>query len=166
MTVLNTAGYVLDSGDGEHTWFSGTLMSVKAGSEQTYGGFTLIEVATPPRFVVPPHIHDDEEEAFYVLEGQLRVTCGEQTWTVGPGDFVMMPRGIAHTCSTVGDGSARLLQITSPAGFERFIAEAGEPAAEPVVPPPGAPDIARLLRATAKYHKRMLGSPASADSNP
>ena len=166
MTALNAAGYVLDAGDGEHVWFSGTLISVRAGGEQTRDGFTLIEVATPPRFVVPPHIHDDEEEAFYVLEGQLRVTCGEQTWTVGPGDFVMMPRGVAHTCSTVGDGSARLLQITSPAGFERFIAEAGEPAAEPVVPPPGAPDIARLLRATAKYHKRMLGSPASADSNP
>ena len=44
---------------------------------------------------------------------------------------------------------------------ERFIAEAGEPAAEPVVPPPGEPDIAKLLRATAKYHKRMVGTPGN-----
>lgn len=57
----------------------------------------------------------------------MRVSCGEQTWTVGPGDFVMMPRGIPHTCSSLGYSSARLLQITSPAGFERFIAEGGEP---------------------------------------
>jgi quercetin dioxygenase-like cupin family protein len=163
MTALNAAGYVLDAGDGEHTWFSGTLMSVKAGGEQTRAGFTLIEVSQPPRFVVPPHIHDDEEEAFYVLEGQLRVSCGEQTWTVGPGDFVLMPRGIPHTCSTLGDGGARLLQITSPAGFEAFIAEAGEPATEPIVPPPGEPDIAKLLRATAKYHTRLVGMPASED---
>jgi quercetin dioxygenase-like cupin family protein len=116
---------VLDAGDGEHIWSSGTLMSVKAGGEQTRDGFTLIEVSTPPRFVVPPHIHEDEEEAFYIREGQLRVSCGEQTWTAGPGDCVMMPRGIPHTCSTLGDGSARLLQITSPAGFEKFIAEGG-----------------------------------------
>ena len=76
MTALNAAGYVLDAGDGEHIWFSGTLMSVKAGSEQTRDGFTLIEVLTPPGYVVPWHIHDDEEETFYILEGQLRVSCG------------------------------------------------------------------------------------------
>ena len=57
MTALNAAGYVLDAGDGEHIWFSGTLMSVKAGSEQTRDGFTLIEVLTPPGYVVPWHIH-------------------------------------------------------------------------------------------------------------
>lgn len=166
MTAVDARGYVLDAGDGDHIWFSGTLMTVKAGTEQTYGGFTLIEVSTPQNLVVPPHIHEDEEEGFYILEGQLRVTCGEQTWTLGPGDFVMMPRGIPHTCSGVGNGSARLLQITSPAGFERFIAEAGEPAAEAVVPPPGEPDIAKLLRASAKYHKPILGGPAAQDPNP
>jgi hypothetical protein len=94
---------------------------------------------------------------------RLRVSCGEHTRTVGPGDFVMMPRGIPYACSTLGDGSARLLQITAPAGFERFIAEAGEPAAEPIVPPPAEPDVAKLLRVTAKYHKRMVGMPASED---
>ncbi len=61
----NAAGYLLDAGNGEHIWFSGTRMSVKAGGQQTRDGFTLIEVSTPPRFVVPPHIHDDEQEAFY-----------------------------------------------------------------------------------------------------
>ena len=72
MTAPHAPAYVLDAGDGEHIWFSGTLMSVKAGGEHTRNGFTLIEVSTPPTFVVPPHIHDDEEEAFYILEGQLR----------------------------------------------------------------------------------------------
>ena len=80
MTALNAAGYVLDAGDGEHTWFSGTLMSVKAGGEQTRAGFTLIEVSQPPRFVVPPHIHDDEEEAFYASSPGL----GPYAWTEMP----------------------------------------------------------------------------------
>ena len=156
MTIPNARGYVVDAGDGDHIWFSGTLMTVKAGGEQTRNGFTLIEVITPRSFVVPPHIHEDEEEAFYILEGQLRVTCGTDTSTLGPGDFVMMPRGIPHTCSTVGDGSARLLQITAPAGFEQFILDGGEPAAEPTVPPPGEPDLARILSAMAKHHKQMM----------
>jgi quercetin dioxygenase-like cupin family protein len=137
-------------------------MTVKAGGEHTRDGFTLIEVSTPPRFVVPMHIHDDEEEAFYILEGQLRVSCGEQTWTVGPGDFVMMPRGIPHTCATLGAGGARLLQITSPAGFEKFIGEGGESAAEPAVPPPPREaDFARILSAIPKHHKRFVETPGS-----
>ena len=156
MTIPNARGYVLDAGDGDHIWFSGTLMTVKAGGEQTRHGFTLIEVTTPPRFVVPPHIHEDEEEAFYILEGQLRVTCGGDTSTLGPGDFVMMPRGIPHTCSTLGDARVRLLQITAPAGFERFILDGGEPAAEPTVPPPGEANVARILRAMAKHRKQMV----------
>jgi quercetin dioxygenase-like cupin family protein len=162
MTALRAEGYALDAGDGEHVWFSGTLMTVKAGSQDTRGGFTLIESLTPPGFIVPPHIHDDEEESFYVLEGQLRVSCGQHTWTVGPMDFVMLPRGIPHSCSSIGEAGVRVLQITSPAGFEGFIAEAGDPAPEPVVPPPGEPDFAKLLKATARYHKRMVDTPTSA----
>jgi hypothetical protein len=69
-------------------------------------------------------------------------------------------REIDGSTATRAD-QAELLQITSPAGFEAFIAEAGEPAPEPVVPPPAEPDIAKLLRATAKYHKRMVGTPGN-----
>jgi quercetin dioxygenase-like cupin family protein len=58
---------------------------------------------------MPMHIHDDEEEAFYILEGQLRVSCGEQTWTVGRGDFVMLPRGIPHTCAVYFGGERTLI---------------------------------------------------------
>jgi len=61
---------------------SAARSSVKAGVEQTRDGFTLIEASTPPRFVVPTHIHDDEEAVFYIVEGQLRVSCGERTWTM------------------------------------------------------------------------------------
>jgi hypothetical protein len=69
MTTFSSAGYVLCNGDGEGIWFLGTLMTVKAGREQTRGGFTLIEQISPPGFAAPPHVHDAEEEAFYVLEG-------------------------------------------------------------------------------------------------
>lgn len=158
MTTFSSAGYALADGEGQHIWFLGSLMSVKAGSDQTRGGFTLIEQVSPPNFAVPPHVHDAEEEGFYVLDGQLQVTCGEQTWTVEQGGFVLLPRGVPHAFSVLGDRGAKLLQITSPAGFEEFAAEAGDPAPGPTLPPPAEPNLARLLAAMAKYGKRMAGT--------
>jgi mannose-6-phosphate isomerase-like protein (cupin superfamily) len=157
MTSFDSAGYTLASGDGQHIWFLGTLMTVKAGAEQTRGGFTLIEQISPANFSAPPHVHEAEEEAFYVLEGQLSVTCGERTWTVDQGGFVMLPRGIPHAFSVLGDRGSRLLQITSPADFEQFAAEAGEVAAAATLPPPAAPNVDRLFAAMTKYRKRMVG---------
>jgi quercetin dioxygenase-like cupin family protein len=155
MTHTAPGGYVLDNGDGHSIWFLGTLMTVKAGHAETRGGFTLIEQTTPPGFATPPHVHEAEEEAFYVLDGELQVTCGDQTWTAGPGAFVFLPRGIPHGFSVLGDTSAKLLQVTSPADFEQFAAEAGEPAQTRTLPPPAAPDVPKLLAAMAKYHKHM-----------
>lgn len=158
MTTFNSAGYSLVSGDGQHIWFLGTLMTVKAGREQTRGGFTLIEQLSPPNFAAPSHVHDSEEEAFYVLDGQLEVTCGEQTWTVEEGGFVLLPRRIPHAFSVVGNRGARLLQITSPAGFEDFAAEAGDAANGPALQDPTEPNLAKLFAAMAKYDKRMAGT--------
>ncbi len=156
MTTFAPTGYVVPNGDGPGIWFLGTLMTVKAGHDQTHGAFTLIEQLSPPGFAAPPHVHDAEEEAFYVLEGQLQVTCGDQTWTVEQGGFVFLPRGIPHAFAVLGDRGAKLLQITSPADFEQFAAEAGEPASTPTLPSPAEPNIPKLLAAMAKYNKRMM----------
>lgn len=158
MTTFSSAGYALANGDGQHIWFLGTLMTVKAGSDQTRGGFTLIEQVSPPAFAAPSHVHEAEEEAFYVLDGELEITCGEQTWTVEKGGFVLLPPRIPHAFSVLGSRGARLLQITSPAGFEDFAAEAGDPANGPALPSPAQPNIAKLFAAMAKYGKRMAGT--------
>ena len=76
---------------------------------------------------------------FYVLEGAMRGSCGDQTWRATPGSFVWMSRGIPHRYAVDGDETLRSLAITLPAGFERFVAEAGEPARERTLPPPGEP---------------------------
>lgn len=158
VTTFSSVGYALPNGDGQHIWFLGTLMTVKAGSDQTRGGFTLIEQVSPPDFAAPAHVHDAEEEAFYVLEGQLEVMCGEQTWAVEEGGFVLLPRRIPHAFSVLGNRGARLLQITSPAGFEDFAAEADDRASGPTLPPPAEPDLTKLFVAMAKYGKRMAGT--------
>ncbi len=70
-----------------------------------------------------------------------------------------LPRGIPHSYAVDGDETLRSLAITLPAGFERFVAEAGEPAQERTLPPPGEPDIEKLNAAAAKVGIEHLGPP-------
>jgi mannose-6-phosphate isomerase-like protein (cupin superfamily) len=157
--TFDKAGYTLPDSAGQGIWFPGTLMTVKAGGDQTRGGFTLIEQLAPAGFAPPPHLHRGEEEAFYVLEGELTVTCGDRTWTAAPGAFVLLPRGIPHTFAVSDAGPAKLLQITAPAQFERFAAEVGEPARQPTLPPPTPLDLPRMLELMAKYGYEPAGPP-------
>ncbi|HET7093447.1 MAG TPA: quercetin 2,3-dioxygenase [Thermomicrobiales bacterium] len=153
-------GYLLGPDEGDGYWFLGTLMTVKAGEAQTGGAFTLIEQIAPAGFGPPPHVHRAEDEAFYILDGELRVTCGERTWDAPAGSFVFLPRGVPHAFTVAGDRPSRLLQLTTPAQFERFVAEIGEPAAQPTLPPPGEPDVPRLFAAMTKYGYEPAAAPA------
>ena len=157
---FDAGGYLLTPADGPQLWFLDTRMSVKAGAAQTGGGFTLIEWSAPPGFGPPRHQHDREDEAFYLLAGDITVDCGDQCWTAGPGDFVFLPRGIPHSF-TVGDGPVHGLLITAPAGFEDFVAELGRPAGPPGLPEPSAPDIPRLVEASGRYGQHILGPAGS-----
>jgi quercetin dioxygenase-like cupin family protein len=152
-------GYALASGEGDGLWFFNGLMTVKAGGPDTNNAFTLIEAECPAGFGPPPHIHHDEEEGFYVLEGELSITCGEQTWNASPGAFALLPRGIPHSFRVSDAGNARMLQITSPAQFERFAAEMGKPAETMTIPPPSDIDVDKLMRVAPAYGIEMLAPP-------
>lgn len=154
------SGYVLGNGEGESTWFLGTLMTVKAGGEQTEGTFTLVEWSAPSGFSPPPHVHRREDEAFYIFEGEMKVRCGEQTWRAGAGSFVFLPRGIEHGFTVTSVTPLRGLQLTTPSGFEQFIVESGEPAQSLTLPPPGPPDVDRLMSAAEKLGVEIRLAPA------
>jgi uncharacterized cupin superfamily protein len=100
-----------------------------------------------------------EDEAFYVLSGTARFHCEDQVFDAGPGDFVLLPVGLPHTFLVGADEPLRALQITTPAGFEEFAAEAGEPAARRELPAPGPLDPAFLGNAAARHHIEILGPP-------
>jgi quercetin dioxygenase-like cupin family protein len=159
--TFGTQGYVLARGEGEGLWFLNGLMTVKAGGSDTKDAFTLIEAECPAGLGPPPHIHHDEEEGFYLLEGEVSITCGEHTWTAVPGFFAMLPRGIPHSFRVSDAGNARMLQITSPAQFERFAAEMGEPAQTMTIPPPIDVDVDKLKRLATTYGIEMLPPPAT-----
>lgn len=108
------SGYVLESGEGV------TDASTKASRISTNGGLTLIESKTTGG--APRHVHTREDEYFYVLEGTLTVTLGDDTFEAGPRSFVYLPRNIPHGWDVVGD-EATLLMMTVPAMLEEFLAE-------------------------------------------
>ena len=132
-------------------YFLGLPTVVRASSQTTNGAFGLIDQLTmPPGFASPYHTHHLEDEAFYVLEGELAFVCGG-SWTIaGPGTYVFGPRNIPHGFKVVGDAPARMLLLCAPGGFEQFVVELAEPA-------PAPPDMARLMAVAAKYKIDILG---------
>jgi len=153
-------GYALAADAGHSVWFLDTRMTVKAGGEQTGGAFTMLEWAAPFGFGPPRHVHHQEDEAFYLLDGAITVECGDRRWTAGPGAFVFLPHGIAHAF-VVDEGPVRGLQITSPAGFENYVNEIGRPPERAGLPDPTPPNIEQLLQAAQRYGVDIVGPPLS-----
>ncbi len=112
----------LGPGEGRVIQVPGHAITYKAHGEETGGAYSLLEVLLtgdgPPQ-----HIHKAEEEAFYVLEGEVNIKVGEQTIRATVGSFVLVPRGPVHTFWNAGATPAKLLIIFSPPGFEQAFVE-------------------------------------------
>ncbi len=99
---------------------AGNTIAIAAGAEDTNGAFALLDYELAPGFAaLPPHVHQREDTAIYVLEGQLQVQVGRSRRLVGPGEFIFLARNIAHAQSNPGSRPVRFLTILIPGGFER-----------------------------------------------
>src|SRR3954449_12510061 len=105
---------ILRAGEGRAAWVVGDRYTVKASGEDTGEAFALIEVLVPPGSGPPPHVHHREDEAFYVLEGELRFHVDGRDFTAGAGAWVTLARGSLHHFNNVGDRPARLLIVVTP----------------------------------------------------
>ncbi len=136
--------------------FLGLPTWLRSTGQTTRGAFGLVEQSMPPGFASPYHTHHLEDEAFYVLEGEISFVCGGKWLAAGPGAFVYGPREIPHGFQVEGPAPARMLLICTPAGFEQFVVEMSEPAADPLSPP-SPPDMAKLAAVAAKYQVELHG---------
>ena len=119
--------------------------------EQTGGRFALVEHEIPPRaLAAPTHTHEREDEYSFVLSGRIGVQIGEEVAEAGAGDFVAKPRGIPHAFWNAGDEPARLLELISPAGFERYFEDMA-----PLLQAGGPPDLERVAEVQARYALAM-----------
>jgi quercetin dioxygenase-like cupin family protein len=152
----------LEPGTGERIWIASDTLSFKATADETGGAYTLIEVLAAPGGGPPPHIHDKEEETFYVLDGAFEILIGERVVRARQGAFALIPRGTVHRFRCIGDRPGRMLVLFTPGGIEGFFREAGRAAAvESPAPPVDAAEIARTEAAAPRYGLRVVDWSAS-----
>ena len=114
--------YVLAADEGERLVFGEVTILVRASAQTTAGSFSVFE-EMPPLADTPLHVHANEDEIFYPLEGEHIYQVGDEEFRVGPGGMVFAPRGIPHSQRRAVPGEGRQLVLTSPAGFEGFFRE-------------------------------------------
>lgn len=140
------------AGEGERVWVGDERITFVASAADTGGRYSLTDSVVPPGGGPPPHLHGREDEAFWVVEGELEITVGERTLRAGPGSFVHLPRGVLHGYRNAGDVPARFLTLMVPAGLEAFFREVGKPVADPATPPePTDADLEHLVEAAGRY---------------
>ncbi len=152
MTLEVESTYILGEGEGEALWFSGQLLTYKTTGDQTGGRLAMAEVLAPAGTGSPKHRHHHEDEAWYVIDGDLTFFLGDRQHRASTGSFVFGPRGIDHRFE-VTSPQARFLILVTPAGFEDFTRICGHPTTSPTMPPPDLPakDI-QLLTDAARVH--------------
>jgi quercetin dioxygenase-like cupin family protein len=150
--VIGSKAQILAPAGGEAIWFLGNLVTIKTAGEECGEALSVTEHLAPAGFGPPPHIHHNEDEAIYVLEGAISGFCGDRTFRGTPGSYVFLPRGVPHGWQADADAPARMLVVTTPAGFERFVRESGVPAAELTLPtaPITEADLAKMGAAAAR----------------
>jgi mannose-6-phosphate isomerase-like protein (cupin superfamily) len=150
---------VLGPGEGSAVWFLRNRMTIKATAETTGGAYGLLESYIAPGFSPPLHVHHNEDETFWVLEGTLTMRCGDRTYAAPAGSYVFLPRDVPHTFVVEGGSPARMLTLLTPGGGERVFVEGGRPAEADGLPPVEPLDIEKLRRAGQKYGTEIVGPP-------
>jgi mannose-6-phosphate isomerase-like protein (cupin superfamily) len=118
------SGFKLEAQEGERLRFGPVEILVKATAQTTRGGFSIFEESSPVD--TPLHVHEHEDELFFVIEGEHVFQVGDEAFQVGPGGLVFGPRGVPHSQRRVVERTGRVLVMCSPAGLEGFFRELAE----------------------------------------
>jgi mannose-6-phosphate isomerase-like protein (cupin superfamily) len=154
---------VIDSPENDQArawWFLDTLVVEHRCAP---GMHTVVLEMTLPVGAAPPlHVHDDLDDTWYILDGEMVVRCGEDKLVVGAGHWVSMPRGVPHGFRVVGHCEARILLVHDNASFRDFIHAVGLPAPAHIVPSqPVFPPMDEMVRLASIYDLRPVGPPMS-----
>jgi len=131
----------------------GDVYRFLATGEDTNGKYAMWEAIVPPGGGPPPHVHSREEEAFFILEGDITFTIGGKRRVASTGMFANMPVGIPHSFKNESGQPARMLISVAPAGLEQMFFEFGVPVAQgaTTAPPPTKAEIEKLLEIAPRY---------------
>ena len=153
---MNRRPLALGPGEGEALWLGRTLTLVKAAAGQTAGAYAMIEDIALEGEGTPLHRHREDDEAFYVLDGEMTFYLGnDEPIRASPGSFVHIPGGTVHAFR-VDSETARYLIITTPQ-HERFYRAISEPALTRSIPPESTIDMAKIGAACETYGVEGVG---------
>jgi quercetin dioxygenase-like cupin family protein len=154
MTANTAKALALATNEGERLNWMGEQTVLKVTGAETSGHYAIAEVVSTPAGFVPVHVHNNEDEAFLIMDGEVEFTVGGKTIAASAGAFVFGPRGVPHSYK-VKTESARIMMMFSPAGFEGFIRETSTPLDGPQ--PDGEMDMDALMATAARYGAEILG---------
>ena len=117
----------------------------KIDGEDTGGALSIVEHPFAVGALVPPHVHTLEDEYSIVLEGKIGFRSNDQEVVLGPGGYIVKPRGEVHAMWNAGKTPARMIEVISPGGFERFFRELSDLTAV------GAPDMGAIAEIGQRY---------------
>ena len=137
--------------------FVGVRMKVLISGNQTNNQFSLFENTSAGVSQTPVHIHADDDETLYMLEGEMEAIIAGQGNFVQARKTVFLPRGVPHQLRNSSDRPTRYLLLCTPAGFENVVAEAGRVRPAGSLPSPPSPeDVARLRVAAPRFGITLL----------
>lgn len=144
---------IIPAGAGQAvTVLGGDVVTFKITAAEMAGAFSVLETITPPGGGPPPHVHEREDETFYVLEGEFQFQIGIKRTVAGPGTMVIAPRQIPHSFRNIGLTAGKLLVVISPGGFERFMQEFSE------LPANTPPEMEKLAAIGQKHGIKFLAA--------
>jgi quercetin dioxygenase-like cupin family protein len=123
-------------------YFDVGIGSVCLSGADTGGAYCLLDIGLAPGMTVPRHTHTREDEAYYVLSGELEVIVGDEAFILRAGDTLIAPRDIPHQLRNSGDVENHYLIMFSPSGFEGFLRATAVPAPDDAVAPTEPPAVA------------------------
>ncbi|HLO86622.1 MAG TPA: cupin domain-containing protein [Nostocaceae cyanobacterium] len=154
----NQHGICLKPNQGDAYWLLGDSYTIKATSEDTLGAYALLEIILQPQGGAPLHIHEHENESFYILEGEIEFQIENEVMIGTPGSFIHLPKGKLHSFANKTTTPAKTLAWITPGGLEKFIAEAGTKVDNNLPSPPTLTpsDIENLLGVAPNYGVKFL----------
>jgi quercetin dioxygenase-like cupin family protein len=109
----------------EVTLVPGFTATVKLAASET-GGISIVEHTFDPGVLVPPHRHTREDEISCVIFGEIGFRSNGREVSLGAGGYIVKPRGELHSMWNAGTEPARMIEIVTPAGFEKYFIELAE----------------------------------------
>ncbi len=144
---------IREPGAGRTVAVVGDVYRFLATGDETNGKYAMWEALVPPGGGPPPHVHQREEESFYVLDGEITFQIGEHKHVARAGTFANMPVGTPHSFKNETGEPARMIISVAPAGLEQMFFEVGValPEGSTTALPPTKDEIVKLLQIAPRY---------------